>query len=286
MSDSKSIRTNFTEKGKIFFGPELPAQAENEKNTLWLLFQGNKILLSPDKPYFTLPEIGFHKLSEKLLRNHYIDLAEGRSYYAAELTPDTVIPEGMAYYDLRQLLGQFPNNLFFLAGKACQILYWDRTHQYCSRCGTTTENKADERAKICHSCGYISYPRISPAIIVAITRGREVLLAQGSRFRDGFYSVLAGFVEPGETFEECVQREIEEEVGLKVKNIKYFASQPWPFPDSLMVGFTAEYLSGDITIDKKEILAANWFTAESLPKIPQPGTIARDLIDWFCSHKG
>lgn len=123
------------------------------------------------------------------------------------------------------------------------------------------------------------HPRISPAIIVAITRGREILLAKGINFQGDFYSVLAGFVEPGETFEECVQREVGEEVGLKVKNIKYFGSQPWPFPDSLMVGFTAEYASGNINIDEKEILDAEWFTAEQLPLIPGVGSIARRLID-------
>jgi NAD+ diphosphatase len=121
---------------------------------------------------------------------------------------------------------------------------------------------------------------------VAITRGCEILLAKGSHFKADFYSVLAGFVEPGETFEECVQREVEEEVGLKVKNIKYFGSQPWPFPDSLMVGFTAEYASGDINIDKNEILDAGWFTGEQLPLIPGSGSIARSLIDWFIQGIG
>jgi len=193
----------------------------------------------------------------------------------------------MLFCDLRRLLGQIPDDLFFLAGKAYQILHWDRTHQYCNQCGVRTENKIDERAKLCPSCGLVNYPRISPAIIVAVTREREILLAKGSSFQGDFYSVLAGFVEPGETFEECVQREVEEEVGLKVNNIKYFASQPWPFPDSLMVGFTAEYVSGDIVMDKKEILDAGWFTADQLPLIPpSKGSIAWQLIDWFVQIKG
>lgn len=250
----------------------------------WLVFKDNKILISEDKVQFVIQEI--NALSKNFVRSQFLELAEGRSYYVAELKQEALVPEGMSFSDLRQLLGQIPNHLFLLAGKACQILHWDRTHQYCSRCGAQTENKTDERAKICNSCGYINYPRISPAVIVAVTKGREILLAQGIRFKGGFYSVLAGFVEPGETFEECVQREIEEEVGIKVKNIKYFASQPWPFPDSLMVGFTAEYASGKIIIDKNEIIDANWFTADSLPSIPQIGTIARHLIDWFCSGTG
>ena len=225
----------------MFFEPGLSCKVDGDATAYWLLFKGNKILILKDKVQFTLPEIDLYKLSKKLVRGRYLDRVEGRSYYVAELTTDTVAPEGMSFYDLRRLLGQIPDDLFFLAGKAYQILHWDRTHQYCSQCGAQTKNKKDERAKLCPSCGFVNYPRISPAIIVAITKGREILLAKGSSFQGDFYSVLAGFVEPGETFEECVQREVEEEVGLKVKNIKYFGSQPWPFPDSLMVGFTAEY---------------------------------------------
>ncbi|GAB6172214.1 NAD(+) diphosphatase [Paradesulfitobacterium aromaticivorans] len=270
----------------MFFEPGLSCKADGDVTAYWLLFKGNRILLSKkDKVQFTLPEIDLYKLSKKLIRSQYLDRVEGRSCYVAELTPDTVAPEGMSFYDLRRLLGKIPDDLFFLAGKASHILHWDRTHQYCSQCGAQTENKMDERAKLCPSCGFVNYPRISPAIIVAITRGREILLAKGSRFQADFYSVLAGFVEPGETFEECVQREVEEEVGLKVKNIKYFGSQPWPFPDSLMVGFTAEYASGDIIIDKNEIVDAGWFSVEQLPLIPGIGSIARQLIDWFVQIK-
>lgn len=258
------------------------SKVDGDPTAYWLLFKGNKILILEDKALqFTLPDIDAFKLSKKLVRSQYLGQVEGCSYYVAELTPDTVAPENMLFCDLRRLLGQIPNDLFFLAGKAYQILHWDRTHQYCSQCGARTENKIDERAKLCPSCGLVNYPRISPAIIVAITRGREILLAKGSRFPAGFYSVLAGFVEPGETFEECVQREVEEEVGLKVENIKYFGSQPWPFPDSLMVGFTAEYASGDMNIDKKEILDAGWFAVDQLPLLPGNGSIARSLIDWF-----
>lgn len=254
---------------------------DGDATAYWLLFRGNKILTLKDKVQFTLPDLELHKLSEKLARRQYLGQVEGRTCYIAELSPDTVVSEAITLYNLRRLLGQIPEDLFCLAGKASQILHWDRTHQFCGRCGGQTENKIDERAKLCPSCGLVNYPRISPAIIVAITRGQEILLAKGSRFQAGFYSVLAGFVEPGETFEECVQREVREEVGLEVKNINYFGSQPWPFPDSLMVGFTADYASGDIAIDNNEILDAGWYTVEQLPLIPGIGSIARRLIDWF-----
>ncbi|SDG57955.1 NAD(+) diphosphatase [Desulfosporosinus hippei] len=257
-------------------------KVDRDSTAYWLLFKGNKILISEDKVLeFTLPELDFFKLSEKLVRSQFLGQVEGRSYYAAELTPDIAVPENMLFCNLYRLFGKIPDALFFLAGKAYQILHWDRTHQYCSQCGAGTENKIDERAKLCPACGRVNYPRISPAIIVAITRDREILLAKGSRFQADFYSVLAGFVEPGETFEECVQREVREEVGLEVKNIRYFGSQPWPFPDSLMVGFTAEYAGGDIKIDENEILNAGWFDVDQLPQIPGTRSIAWSLIDWF-----
>lgn len=265
----------------MFFESGLSCKVDGDATAYWLLFKGINILTLGDQVRFTLPDIDLYKLSKKLVRRQYLGQVEGRSCYAAELIPDTVAPEGMSFCGLRRLFGQIPDKLFFLAGKAYHILHWDRTHQYCSQCGAQTENKIDERAKICPSCGFVNYPRVSPAIIVAITKGSEILLAKGSRFQSGLYSVLAGFVEPGETFEECVQREVAEEVGLKVKNIRYFGSQPWPFPDSLMVGFTAEYASGDITIEKNEILDAGWFTVEQLPLIPVKGSIARRLIDRF-----
>ncbi|MGC7872722.1 NAD(+) diphosphatase [Desulfosporosinus sp. SYSU MS00001] len=247
----------------------------------WLLFKGNKIVTLNRKLQFTSSEIESYKLKSCLIQSQQIEGIDGQLLNVAELSQETVVPEEMTCINLRQLLGEIPDELFFLAGKASQLLFWDHTHQFCSRCGGQTEYKHDERAKICPACGFVNYPRISPAIIVAIIKEHEILLAKGSRFQGGFYSVLAGFVEPGETFEECVQREVGEEVGIKVKNIKYFGSQPWPFPDSIMVGFTAEYASGDINIDNKEIIDAGWFTSEKLPLIPKTGSIARRLIDWF-----
>jgi NAD+ diphosphatase len=162
-----------------------------------------------------------------------------------------------------------------------QLIRWDRGHKFCGQCGKLTESKKDERAKICPSCGLSAYPRLSPAVIVAVVKGDRLLLGTSKRFRADFWSVLAGFVEPGETLEECVVREVREEVGILVENVHYFGSQPWPFPDSLMVGFTAEYAAGEITVDQTELTDANWFTADDLPRIPPKVSIARRLIDWF-----
>ncbi|WP_088188105.1 NAD(+) diphosphatase [Desulfosporosinus sp. FKA] len=265
----------------MYFETRYFSKSDEDLAAHWLLFRENKIVTLNDKLQFTPSEIKAYKFEENIIRCQQIEGLDGHLLNVAELSQETIVPREMTCVNLRQLLGKVPDELFFLAGKASQLLFWDHTHQFCSRCGGQTEYKHDERAKICPACGFVNYPRISPAIIVAIIKGHDILLAKGSRFQGGFYSVLAGFVEPGETFEECVQREVGEEVGIKVKNIKYFGSQPWPFPDSLMVGFTAEYASGDINIDNKEIIDAGWFTSEKLPLIPKTGSIARRLIDWF-----
>ena len=146
--------------------------------------------------------------------------------------------------------------------------------------------RTDVRAKECSECSRLEFPRISPAIIVLIEKGDALLLARSARFAGQFFSVLAGFVEPGESLEAAVYREVMEEIGISVKNIRYFGSQPWPFPDSLMIGFTAQYESGEIRIDGEEIVEAGWYQAGNLPKIPGKLSIARQLIDWFIEkHK-
>ena len=135
---------------------------------------------------------------------------------------------------------------------------------------------------VCPACGLLAYPRISPAVMVLIERGDELLLARSPRFRPGIFSALAGFVEAGETLEHCAHREVREEVGVEINNLRYFSSQPWPFPDSLMVAFFADYVSGDITPEPSEIEEAHWFSRSALPSLPDPVSIARQLIDAAC----
>lgn len=192
----------------------------------------------------------------------------------------------MEFLNLFDMFPMIHSDMLHIAFYAIQIVAWDRDFQFCGRCGSKTTNMVNEQAKICRTCNLISYPRQSPAIIVAITRGDKILLARSERFRHSdMYSVLAGFVDPGETFEECIRREVREEVGIEVKNIQYFGSQPWPFPDSLMVGFTAEYKNGEISIDNDELTEAGWFSVSELPKIPGKISIARQLIDWFIERE-
>ena len=199
--------------------------------------------------------------------------------FTGEIEQDLALPEGLILRGLRQLYELFNEDVFNIAGFAFQLVHWNNTHRFCGQCGTPTDNKIDERAKVCPKCGLMSFPRISPAIIVAIVKDNQLLLARGKNFSKDFYSILAGFVEAGESLEACIEREVMEEVGLKIKNIKYFASQPWPFPNSLMLGFTAEYASGEIIVDQKEIVEAGWFAIDNLPNIPDKSSIARQLID-------
>lgn len=250
----------------------------------WLAFSGQKLLVRQKGDSVAIPcTVDLSELSLDHVRQQYLGALEGNPLYAAELLPNATAPEGMKFVGLRQLYG-IDEDLFRLAGHAIQIVDWDRTHLYCGQCGSPTQTKTDERAKVCLKCGLVSFPRISPAVIVAVTRGKQILLARGTRFPTVMYSVLAGFVEPGETLEECVRREIREEAGIEVKNIAYFGSQPWPFPNSLMIGFTAEYASGEILIDESEIMDAGWFSTHNLPPIPDKISIARRLIDWFCDN--
>ena len=174
-------------------------------------------------------------------------------------------------------------DLYLLAGRAIQIVNWDKNHQFCGKCSTPTVTMKDEMAKICPECGFISHTRLSPAVITAIIKDGKILMAKHSYGIKNRYGLIAGFIEAGETLEEGVKREIYEEVGLKVKNIKYFGSQSWPFPNSLMIGFTADYESGDINVDGKEILEAKWFNVKEVP-IHSKISIASELIDWFVKN--
>ena len=210
---------------------------------------------------------------------HFLGNLGDAACIAVLLPDDAPEPAGMRYVGLRSLFLRIPDPMLALAARAFQVVEWDRTHRYCGRCGTPTRNKPDERAKECPACGLVAYPRVSPAMMALVTRGRELLLARSHRFVNGVYSALAGFVEPGETIEDCVRREVREEVGVEVDGITYFASQSWAFPHSLMIAYTAEYVGGDIRLEDAEIADARWFALDALPPLPPNVSIARRLID-------
>lgn len=262
------------------YAPAL-APASKEKESGWLfVFAAGKLLIKagPDRPAIPLLA-DFAALKSQLVSRQYIGEFAGLACYCMAAGESFQPPAGMLFKELRALLGKLDEDIFLLAGRAFQIVNWNRLTRFCGSCSTPTELKSNELAKQCPACGAVYYPRISPAVIVAVVRGDKILLAHNKNFRTSWYSVIAGFVEPGETFEDCVAREVAEEVGIKVKNIKYFGSQPWPFPDSLMVGFLAEYESGEIIVDGEEIDAAGWYGRENLPACPGNSTIAGQLIE-------
>lgn len=214
---------------------------------------------------------------------HFVGVLDGRPVWAldAEPEPGTGVP-------LMGLWGSVDDVVWTVAGRAVQLVEWDRTHRYCGRCATPTEPAAGERARRCPSCGLLAFPRLAPAMIVLVTRddGRA-LLARGTRFPVPMWSCLAGFVEPGETCEEAVHREVREEVGVEVDGVRYWGSQPWPFPHSLMLGFTARWAGGDIACDPTEIAEAGWYAPGDLPPIPPGMSIARRMIDdWVAASGG
>ncbi len=259
---------------------------EKSQPAWWFVFKVHALIVSEDGKALSVPFIqGVSALGLKPIREWYLGTLNGHHCYCAEVPENSPLPEGMVSYGLRYLYGRIEEPFHKIAMKASHIIEWDRTDRYCSRCRMEMNRAKAIRAKECPNCSFLSFPRISPAIIILIERDNRVLLARVKRFTTELYSVLAGFVEPGESLEEAAKREVEEEVGIRIKNIRYFGSQPWPFPDSLMIGFTAEYESGEITIDEAEVSDAGWFDPDNLPTIPGKISIARQLIDWFAEEK-
>lgn len=252
----------------------------------WFIFSRFKMLTGQKGQSIAVPLL--HDPSELGLvysNKRRLGSLNGIDCYCCSMDDVGQTPPGTALIGLRRLFGAIPGELFSMANVAVHLTYWDRTNLFCCRCGSPIEDRQDVRAKECNRCGLLVFPRISPAVIVLVRKKDEILLARSERFEEGLYSVLAGFVEPGETLEGAVSREVKEEVGISISDITYFGSQPWPFPDSLMIGFTAEYREGDISIDGDEIVEAGWYRVGNLPKIPDKISIARKLIDSFIASQ-
>ena len=254
---------------------------------LWFAFRGRDLLVVDSNGVprgRSLEDFGLSPV-----RVQFLGHLDGEACFSAELAKEADPPSGGNFRNLRQLFGQLPEELMAIAGRAVQVMEWDRTHQYCGACGSRTEPHAKMRARVCTNaaCAIEHYPRVSPAMIVAVERGPEILLARSPHFPEGIFSVLAGFVDPGETAEEAVHREVFEETGIRVKNLRYFASQSWPFPHSLMLGFQAEYAGGEFVLDPDEIEAAGFYHVDALPKtFPGRVSISQWLMDDFCARHG
>jgi NAD+ diphosphatase len=272
------------------FISQIQEPTDVQEAAYWFFFQNDKLAVLPAAERAEIPlALDPAEFGITPLRRQFLGFVEqdGRRVpcFSAELDADAALETGWTVDNLRTLYPLLGDSWFQLAGRAVQIMEWDRTHQFCGRCGAPMAAVPNERAKRCTVCGLSNYPRLSPAIIIAVTREIEgekrILLARNHRFPAGRYSVLAGFVEPGESLEECAAREVMEEVDIEIDNIRYFGSQPWPFPNSLMLGFTADYAGGDFHLEDAEIAEAGWFSAHNLPNLPQKPSIARRLIDAF-----
>jgi NAD+ diphosphatase len=268
------------------FRPSATPPEEKNDKSWWFNFVKGRLLVSLDPDSSQIP---FIRSPEDLELNPIEEMYLGRyreeHCYAAAVSEPETLPPGMALQDLRLLYGQLSSDILTVAFRAFHLLDWSRKTRFCGQCGSPMRGKTDLLAKECSRCGNVSFPKISPAVIVLVEREDQVLLARSPRFKDSFYSVLAGFVEPGETLEEVVVREVREETGIEVQDVRYFGSQPWPFPDSLMIAFTSRYGGGEIRVDGSEIMEARWFPFDQLPRIPGKISIARELIDWFVAKQ-
>lgn len=251
------------------------------KNAYLFLFHRDELLLKKNNGLLQIPQTNdIEKFTQPPFDIQSIGILHGHECFIGNLHNDN-IPTEFSFSKVRPLYGNITDDFFQSACRAFHISSWLKTSKFCGCCSGAMNIASNELAMKCCRCGHLVYPRISPAIIVAVTRGNQLLLAHAKTFAPNRYSVIAGFVEPGETLEECVRRELKEEVGVEVQNINYFGSQPWPFPDSLMIAFTAQCSTEKITIDNREITAAAWFSAHNLPNIPDKPSVGRQLIDWF-----
>jgi len=250
--------------------------------TQYLIFHQHQLALLKTEDGFDFP-VSCSASKEAIIFEHQIAEQNGRSYFVVDLKE--VEPQDLLeFMPLKQACLLLPADYFPLMSKAAQIVRWNIEHQFCSLCGSPTHHPVQEGLweKHCLKCHHIFYPRIAPSIIVLIKKGDQILMARGSHFPEGVYALIAGFVEPGESLEEAVHREVMEEVGITIKNLRYHSSQSWPFPNSFMLAFTAEYAEGEIRIDAHEIESAGWYSKNNLPGRPSSSfSVAAQLINDF-----
>jgi NAD+ diphosphatase len=256
------------------------ADAPTEELVLWLPFREQRVFVQSDGETVALlaDSVGvreaFGPCGPLVLGS-----LNGVTYLTCEVSPESELPEGCRAIDLRTLYGLVPEQEWLIAGYASQVLHWQRTSRFCQECGQPNGPMQQEWMRRCAHCEQDRYPQVSPAVLALVHDGADrVLLAHKPGWGDR-YSILAGFVLPGESLEECVHREVEEEVGVHLTDLQYVGSQPWPFPHQLMIGFTARYERGDIRLDEQELDHAAWFDVNALPPLPPPLSLSRQMID-------
>jgi NAD+ diphosphatase len=265
-----------------------PSDSHDRSDAISFAFHRSELLVVRNGDELSIPSYAqLAELQLGLELETYLGDLDGSDLIAWELSErQEEFPDGWELAGLRSVYGAVDDQLFALAGRAVQLLEWRRNHKFCGRCGAPTDLVDGDRATRCPNCGLFNYPRLSPAVIMTVEREGTCLLAHGVNFQDGVYSCLAGFVEPGESLEEAVAREVREEVGIEVTDVRYFGSQPWPFPNSLMIGFNAQYHAGTIELEDAEIGDAKWVTPDDLPLLPGKISIARRLIDDWLERQG
>ena len=286
MADSEKNWHHTAKFSAAFLEARYPEPEHVPEDSLKIVVKGQGVyVMTGTAPTVFFP--GDRLKSGTALRERYLGHLDLTPCYGVEMVSEIPVSGGTYYPNVRDLYGLIPDNELALAALAVRIVDFDRTTAFCGQCGAETRPLQIERAKICDRCGLITYPRTSPAIIVLIRNKDKILLARSPRFPPDLFSLIAGFVEPGETLEEAVHREVKEEVGVEISNIRYFGSEPWLFPNSLMIGFIAEYARGEIAIDNNEIVAAGWFDRQHLPILPSPMSLSRSLIDgWIRESNG
>ncbi|MAS59399.1 MAG: NAD(+) diphosphatase [Gammaproteobacteria bacterium] len=264
----------------------LPENIENPKlETIFITIKGDELLIDAktrNLVFLTEDEIKWSGM--EILEKHFLGTIENKACFVADLIEKSSVMNDTVLQNMMSLLGFIPDNLFGLCSRAIQLTRWYKTNQYCGKCGSKMHKHHTERAMECDNKDNLVYPKISPCVIVLVTRKDKILLAHNKNFPGKIFSTLAGFIEAGETVEEAISREILEEVNIRISNPVYFGSQSWPFPSQLMLGFHAEYLSGTVKPDGEEIDIAEWFNYQSLPQVPSPKiSISGRLIESYIS---
>ena len=264
----------------LFFSPE---NIDNsQESNLTIILKDQEFLTSKNSEFLIFEEEDLKWSEMNLANKQFLGFLNNKPCYLSELTSESKIDDGTMLTPLRNLLGRIPDSLFTVCSRSIQLSEWYKNNQFCGACGSKMQRHNSERAMFCTCNNLLIYPKISPCIIVLVTKGEELLLAHNKNFPGAFYSTLAGFIEAGESAESAIHREIYEEVKIKVKNIQYYGSQSWPFPSQLMLGYHAEYLEGDITPDGEEIDSADWFNYKKLPQVPTGNiSISGQLIESY-----
>ena len=254
----------------------------SSESAILIILRGQEFLTTKNSEFLIFEEDDLKWSEMEMFNKQFIGYLNDQPCYLLEITPESKLDDDLVLTPLRNLLGRIPDSLFTVCSRSLQLSEWMRNNQFCGVCGTKMKMHETERAMFCECNNVLVYPRISPCIIVLVTKGEELLLAHNKNFPGTFYSTLAGFIEAGESAESAIHREIFEEVKVRVQNIKYFGSQSWPFPSQLMLGYHAEYLEGEITPDGEEIDLADWFHYKDLPNVPTGNiSISGQLIESY-----